>query len=261
MDEVSPPVDAPGSTASEGRPVGIDLRTARRNTVLGGLDDASLATLLPDLREQPLVPGRVLHEPGQEIDDVHFPLVGVVSIVASLGADQVVETATVGREGVVGIAAFLDSGVPSEQSLVQVPGQALSMSADKLREHVSDADRALTAMLRRSAHALFTQVSRNAACNRVHTVRQRAARWLLMTADRMDSASFELTQHFLAEMLAVRRTSVNEVAQSLAEDGCLTYRRGVITIVDRPRLQGHACDCYEVIRRATDTLLAVRAQP
>jgi DNA-binding FadR family transcriptional regulator len=104
-------------------------------------------------------------------------------------------------------------------------------------------------------------VSRNAACNRVHTVRQRAARWLLMTADRMDSASFELTQHFLAEMLAVRRTSVNEVAQSLAEDGCLTYRRGVITIVDRPRLQGHACDCYEVIRRATDTLLAVRAQP
>src|SRR5688572_5642915 len=82
------PVDASGSTAPEGCPVGIDLRTARRNTVLGGLDDAALAALLPDLRETPLVPGHVCHESGQEIDDVHFPLVGVVSIVADLGADQ-----------------------------------------------------------------------------------------------------------------------------------------------------------------------------
>jgi CRP-like cAMP-binding protein len=112
-------------------------------------------------------------------------------------------------------------------------------------------DDPLTTMLRRSALALFTQVSRNAACNRIHTVRQRAARWLLMTADRMDSPSFELTQHFLAQMLAVRRTSVNEVAKELAEDGCITYTRGIITIIDRPGLQSYACDCYDVIRRAT----------
>nr|WP_275585668.1 helix-turn-helix domain-containing protein [Geodermatophilus sabuli] len=111
-------------------------------------------------------------------------------------------------------------------------------------------------MLQRSAQALFTQVSRNAACNRVHTVRQRAARWLLMTADRMDSSRFDLTQHFLAQMLAVRRTSVSEVAQSLAEDGCITYTRGSIGITDRPRLQSHACDCYEAIRRATGDALA-----
>ena len=126
------------------------------------------------------------------------------------------------------------------------------MTAEDFREHIADVNGPLTAMLRRSAQALFTQVSRNAACNRVHTVRQRAARWLLMTADRMDSPSFELTQHFLAQMLAVRRTSVSEVAQSLAEDGCLTYIRGLITITDRPRLQANACDCYAVIRRATD---------
>ena len=114
------------------------------------------------------------------------------------------------------------------------------------------------AMLRRSPQALFTQVSRNAACNRVHTVRRRAARWLLMTADRMDSSSFELTQHFLAQMLAVRRTSVSEVAQSLAEDGCITYTRGRITITDRPRLQAHACVCYGVTRGATETALSPR---
>jgi CRP-like cAMP-binding protein len=240
--------------------VGTSARTARRNAVLAGLDAATLDVVLPDLRETALSSGVVLHEAGQAIQEVHFPLVGVVSIVADLGADQVVETATVGREGMVGIAAFLDSGVPTEQALVQVPGEALTMSAENLRRHFTDVDSALTSMLRRSASALFTQVSRNAACNRVHNVRQRAGRWLLMTADRMDSPSFELTQHFLAQMLAVRRTSVSEVAQSLAEDGCITYSRGVITIVDRPRLRSHACDCYDVIRRATDAVLAARAR-
>ena len=92
----------------------------------------------------------------------------------------------------------------------------------------------------------------------MHTVRQRAARWLLMTADRMDSSSFELTQHFLAQMLAVRRTSVSEIAQSLAEDGCITYTRGTITITDRPRLHTHACDCYDTIRQATEAALVAR---
>ena len=236
----------------------IDQVLARRNTVLGGLDEGALSILLPDLSETPLPVGRVLHEPGRAVSDVYFPLVGVVSVVADLGEDQVVETATVGREGMVGISVYLGADAPTERSLVQVPGRALRMTAEDLREHIADVDGPLTAMLRRSAQALFTQVSRNAACNRVHTVRQRAARWLLMTADRMDSPTFELTQHFLAQMLAVRRTSVSEVAQSLAEDGCITYTRGRITITDRPRLLSHACNCYEAIRWATDAVLAAR---
>jgi CRP-like cAMP-binding protein len=192
---------------------------ARRNSVLGGLPEAALAALLPDLSETPLPAGRVLHEPGRAVSEVYFPLLGVVSVVADVGDDQIVETATIGQEGMVG---------------------------------------PLTAMLRRSAEALFTQVSRNAACNRVHTARPRAARWLLMSADRMDSPRFQLTQHFLAQMLAVRRASVSEVAQSLAEDGCITYSRGLITITDRPRLQAHACNCYDAIRRATDAALAAQ---
>jgi CRP-like cAMP-binding protein len=238
--------------------VTTDAGLARRNTVLAGLDEGALATLLPDLAETPLPAGRVLHEPGRAIREVYFPLVGVVSVLADLGDDQVVETATIGREGMVGISVYLGAGTPSERALVQVPGRALSMTVEDLREHIADVDGPLTAMLRRSAQALFTQVSRNAACNRIHTARQRAARWLLTTADRMDSPRFELTQHFLAQMLAVRRTSVSEVAQSLAEDGCITYTRGLITITDRPRLQSHACTCYEAIRRATDAALAAR---
>ncbi|MEX5717150.1 Crp/Fnr family transcriptional regulator [Geodermatophilus maliterrae] len=233
----------------------IDPSTARGNTVLAGLDEPALAPLLPDLHETLLSLGQVLHEPGKPIQVVYFPLVGVVSVLADLGADQVVEIATIGREGMVGISVYLGAVAPTERALVQVPGRALAMSVEDLREHLADADGPLTAQLARSAQAMFTQVARNAACNRVHTVRQRAARWLLMTADRMDSPSFDLTQHFLAQMLAVRRTSVSEVAQSLAEDDCIVYIRGTITITDRPRLQSHACNCYEAIRQATDAAM------
>ncbi len=236
----------------------VDPSTARRNTVLAGLGGDDLAALLPRLHETPLALGQVLHEHGEPITAVHFPVVGVVSVLADLGDDQVVEAATIGREGIVGVSVVLGAGCPTERSRVQVPGRALTMGVEDLAEHLADVDGPLTARLRRSAQAMFTQVARNAACNRVHTVRQRAARWLLMTADRMDDATFDLTQHFLAQMLAVRRTSVSEVAQALAEEGCIDYTRGTITITDRPGLEAHACTCYEAIRRATDAAMAVR---
>ena len=235
--------------------VGVDPALARRNALLDGLDDDDLAELLPDMRHLPLPAGLVLQEPGEPVEEVQFPLVGVVSVVADLGLPQLVETATIGREGMVGISVFL-AGIPTERALVQVPGEALAMTADALRARISAVDGPLTLMLRRSTQALFTQVSRNSACNRVHSIRRRAARWLLMTADRMDSPSFELTQHFLAQMLAVRRTSVSEVAQALAEDGCIVYTRGTITILDRPLLESNACDCYEAIRTGILTALA-----
>jgi CRP-like cAMP-binding protein len=236
--------------------VAIDQGTVRRNSVLGGLDETALAPVLPALSETALPLGQVLHEPGDPVRTVYFPVVGVVSVVADLGGDQLVETATIGREGMVGVSVLLGVGTPTERSQVQVAGRALTMRVDDLRAHLADGDGPLATRLGRSAQALFTQVARNAACNRVHAVRPRAARWLLMTADRMDSPSFDLTQQFLAQMLAVRRTSVSEVARSLAEDGCITYTRGTITITDRARLQGHACNCYEAIRRATDAAMA-----
>jgi CRP-like cAMP-binding protein len=235
--------------------VATDLDTARRNAVLDGLADDDVTTLLPHLMRVSLALGDVLHEAGQPVECVYFPVSGVVSVVADLGDDQVVETATIGREGIVGTSVFLGAVAPTERSLVQVAGQALQMDADAFRAAITDVDGPLTAMLRRSAQAMFTQVSRNAACNRVHTVRQRAARWLLTTADRMDAPTFDLTQHFLAQMLAVRRTSVGEVAQALADDGAISYTRGSINILDRERLRSSACNCYDVIREATDKAL------
>jgi CRP-like cAMP-binding protein len=189
---------------------------------------------------------------------VHFPTVGVVSIVAELDDGGLVEAATVGYEGMVGISVFLGAGAPTERAVVQVSGRALAMSTEDFRQQIEEVDGPLQVMLRRYTQALFTQLTRNAACNRAHSVRRRAARWLLMTADRMGGPSFELTQEFLAQMLSVRRASVSEVAQALAEDGCITYTRGNITILDRPRLQANACECYDVIRRATAEALGRR---
>lgn len=224
--------------------------TARRNTILDSLGAEQLDQLLTHLEEVPLPLGDVLHEPERPVGAVYFPLVGVVSIVADLDRDLTVEAATVGHEGMVGLAAFLGAGAPTERALVQVSGRALRMNADTFQAAAAAVDSPLYAALRRYTQTMLTQLARNAACNRVHTVRQRAARWLLMTADHMDALSFDLTQEFLAQMLAVRRASVSDVAQGLAEDGCITYTRGTVTILDRDRLQSHACDCYAVIARA-----------
>jgi CRP-like cAMP-binding protein len=228
---------------------GVELATARGNALLDRLGDADLAALLGHAREVELALGSTLHEPGLPVHDVHFPLTGVVSLVTDLGEGEVVEAATVGHEGMAGIAVFLGAGVPTERARVQVAGRAVSLSAQTLSAAAAG-DGPLYDTMRRYSQALFTQLARNAGCNRVHLVQQRAARWLLTTADRMHSPTFDITQEFLAQMLAVRRASVGRVARSLAEAGCITYVRGTLTILDRPQLEAYACTCYGVVREA-----------
>jgi len=223
--------------------------------VLQGLSDAQLAALLPTMTEVPLLAGQILQEPGQRVEDVYFPLYGVISLLVPLGPVEVVEVATIGREGVLGMTVFLGGTAPTEHACVQVAGLALTMTAEAFAAEVHQLDGPLESRLRRYAQTLVTQLARNAACNRSHNVRQRAARWLLTTADRTDGLSFELTQQDLAQMLAVRRASVNEVAQALSHDGSITYTRGVVEILDRDRLQSHSCDCYLVLARATAAAL------
>jgi CRP-like cAMP-binding protein len=238
--------------------VPTDSLTARRNAVLDGLADAELADLLPKLEEVQLARGQVLYEPGGPIEAVHFPTVGVVSLVHELAGGDVVEIATVGREGMTGISVFLGATEPSERAIVQISGHALRMTTEQLQQQLRNLDGPLQAWLRRYTEAMFTQLGRNAACNRVHRVQQRAARWLLMSADRMQSNTFDLTQEFLAQMLAVRRASVSQVAQALADAGCISYTRGSITILDAEKLHAHACDCYDVIARATEQAMTPR---
>jgi CRP-like cAMP-binding protein len=223
----------------------------RRNRVLAALPDAERDRFAGALTAVDLGLGEVLYQPGEPITAVCFPLRGVFSIVTDLGG-PVVEVATVGDEGMVGLPVFLGAGVPTERALCQVAGSALRMDADVFRHEIAIMDGALQHVLQRYTQSMFTQLARNAACNRSHQTRERCARWLLMTADRMHSETFALTQEFLAQMLAVRRSSVSEVAAALAEDGCIRYRRGMITVLDRERLEANACSCYRVIRDATD---------
>jgi len=131
---------------------------ARRNGVLDGLSDDELAVLLPDLEEVSLPLGRVLHEPGRRIDEVYFPISGVVSVVAELDGDQIVEAATIGKEGMAGLAAFLGTGAPTERALVQVPGAALRMPAARFAQALAAEDGALTGALRRCTQAMLTQL-------------------------------------------------------------------------------------------------------
>jgi CRP-like cAMP-binding protein len=223
----------------------------RHNRILAALPDRELSQLAEELEPVDLTAGAVLYEPGERITYAYFVLIGVVSLVANLESGQIVEVATIGDEGIVGLPVFLGTSLPSERAAVQIPGSALRISADRLRNAIAADHPSLQLILQRYTQTVFTQLARNAACNHAHNTRQRCARWLLMSADRMHADTFDLTQEFLAQMLAVRRASVSEVASALAEDGCIRYSRGRITVLDRHRLEANACDCYHVIR---DTL-------
>lgn len=239
---------------------GVDLGVARDNALLDGLSDADLTELLVEAAVVELVVGTVLYERGEPVTAIHFPLSGVVSLVIDLG-EEVVEAATVGFEGVSGISVFLGAGSPTERAVVQVRGRAVTLSADAFMQAAAAVDGPLYEVLRRYVQVLFTQLARNAGCNRVHLLQQRAARWLLTTADRMRSPTFDITQEFLAQMLSVRRASVSRVARSLAAAGAITYVRGTLTIVDRQQLGSYACSCYDVVRDVTHEALHPAAAP
>jgi hypothetical protein len=257
-DQIIDPADRrPGSESIQGE--GLSHGTAAGNLLLDGLTDADAALVLGEAREVALDLGTVLYEPGRPVRTVHFPLSGVVSIVTDLGQGTVVEAATVGFEGMSGISVFLGAGAPTERGLVQVAGRAVALDVAAFERAAALVDGPLHLTMRRYSQTLFTQLARNAACNRVHTVQQRAARWLLSTSDRMRSPTFVLTQEFLAQMLAVRRASVSGVAGRLAEAGCIRYVRGTVTVLDRPALLDRACDCYRVLRDNTLQTLGIEA--
>lgn len=227
------------------------VQNARRNLVLELLPDDVLQRLEPYLHEVTMGRGDILYDSGHAVPAVHFPLNCVVSLLQPIdNQDTFVEVATVGRDGMSGISVFLGS-VPAERAIVQVPGRAMTMTSEQFRRQLVELDGPLQGMMRRYTHALVIQLSRNTACNRAHPVHQRAARWLLMTADRVGSDTFELTQQFLGHMLGVRRATVGDVAKKLADEAVITYNRGVIRIIDRNRLHAASCSCYDLINTLT----------
>ncbi len=165
------------------------------------------------------------------------------------------EVGTIGNEGMVGLPVFLGADQTPTEAFCQVEGEALRMRTDMFREEVKNGG-GLVSILHRYTQALFTQIAQSAACNRLHSIEQRCARWLLLTQDRVEPDEFSLTHEFMGQMLGVRRATVTEVAGTLQKAGLITYNRGKITVLDRKGLEGASCECYQIIRQDYDRLLA-----
>jgi CRP-like cAMP-binding protein len=225
------------------------------NRLLDALPDADRSRVGSLLANATADRDDTLIEPGQPIEHVWFPLDLVVSIVLPLPQGEVVELATVGNEGMVGVAVFLGATSTESRSFPQAGGRVLRMPAADFRREVG-ADGALRVLVQRYTSAFVVQLARQVACNRLHSIEERTCRWLLTTHDRVGSDRLLLTQEYLAQMLGVRRASVNVVAGFLQQAGFITYRRGAITIVDRGGLENSACECYRVIREQYDQVVS-----
>jgi CRP-like cAMP-binding protein len=227
---------------------------ARRNRLLANLPEADFERLLPNLELVGLALKEALYDANRPIRHVHFVLCGVVSLVTTLEGGAIVETGLVGNEGMVGLPAFLGAMTSPVTAFCQVPGLALRIDAAALREEARGGV-ALVGVLHRYTQAFLTQLSQSVACNRMHGLRERCARWLLMTHDRAGTDEFSLTHEFLSQMLGVRRAGVTEVLRELRAAGLVRYRQRRLAVVDRPGLEAASCRCYRTIRAEYDRLV------
>ncbi|HXD74689.1 MAG TPA: Crp/Fnr family transcriptional regulator [Vicinamibacterales bacterium] len=216
-----------------------------QNFLLAALPDDDLTRIVPQLEVVPLRLKELLHKPGEPIDYVYFPGGGFCSIVTVLEDGSMVEAATVGREGLVGLAAALYENPSSTATMAQSDVDVCyRMSADDFREEM-DRCGAFHHAIHRYSQALMAFVMQSAACNAAHSIEQRLARWLLVAQDRMGADEFYLTQEFIAMMLGASRSTVTTIAGELQDAGFITYRRGKVTILDRAALEAASCECYK----------------
>jgi CRP-like cAMP-binding protein len=189
------------------------------------------------------------------ITDVYFPEDAIISLVTQMKDGSGVEAMTIGNDGFAGLAVF--HGLDSTQCLAcgQITGKAWRLSTEKFKRLVAESP-ALQRILPRYTHLVFETVSQAAACNRLHVIEQRCARWLLMSEDRVGRPKFDLTQEFLAEMLGVRRPGVTVAMGILEKHGLIAHGRGNITVVNRPGLESASCECYAKIKRRQDEILS-----
>lgn len=231
------------------------VHTPARNRLLELLPGADRERLLPTLQHVHGTYGQTVFERNEPIYHVDFPLAAVISVVVIMGDGSIVETATVGNEGMVGLPLLLGTERSTVRAFYQVPGPSLRMRAELFRAEIARSG-AFADIMRRYALAYLTQVSQTAACNRIHAVEERLCRWILMSQDRVGSDTLMLTQDIMSQMLGVRRASVSVVAARLQKGGLIRYSRGTLHVVDRAALEASACECYRAVRAETERLLA-----
>jgi CRP-like cAMP-binding protein len=227
------------------------------NRILNSLPQNIFAALEPHLKIVNLPFGSVISETDQFVSTVYFPHSGIISLVVEMEIGDMIETAMVGRDGVVNATSALDGNISLHRGLVQAEGAASVISPGALR-NLADEFKPFRSILIRHEQVLLAQAQQSAGCNASHTVEARMCRWLLRIRDLNQSNEVKLTQEFLGQMLGVRRTSVSLVASTLQQAGWIKYRRGHIQITDIEGLKSGVCECYEKVFSHYERLLVTR---
>lgn len=226
----------------------------RQNHVLAALPDEVWLRVQPHLELTPMPLGLVLYESGDHMQHAYFPTTSIVSLLYVMEDGHSTEIAIVGNEGIVGIALFMGGETTPSRGVVQAAGACYRMPGKLLKDEFLRAG-PLQRLLLRYTQALITQMAQTAVCNRHHSIDQQFARWLLLSIDRLSSNDLVMTQELIANMLGVRREGVTEAAGKLQKLGLIRYNRGRISVLDRPGLEQHSCECYAVVKREFDRLL------
>ena len=227
-------------TNTEGKPVG--------NIILLSISDSDYTSLRPHLEYVSLPNHLILHERGGKLEFVYFPNRGLISLVVVMKDGRTAEAGIVGNEGFTGTPAAVRLSTSPLQAVVQITGDGFRVEVEVLQDSL-DSTPHLQLLLSRYAIVQGMQVAQTAACNRLHDIRQRLARWLLMTQDRVDSESLPITHDFLATMLGTDRPSVSSAAGILQKELLIEYSRGAVKIVNRNKLEDSACECYGITRK------------
>ena len=222
-----------------------------KNYILNSLPAAEFERLLPDLEPVKVGLGAILYRPEQTIEYVYFPNDAMASIVATTTEGQSAETGVVGREGIVGVDVLMGSDISFNETFIQLAGGGLRMKTSVIRERFKEGG-ALQNSILKFIRLMMLQISQTALCNRLHTVEERLARWLLLCHDRAASDKLHLTQEFLGIMLGANRSTVTTAAITLQGGGFIKYSRGLITILDRAALEHFSCDCYRTVKEEYD---------
>jgi CRP-like cAMP-binding protein len=223
-------------------------QTVIKNQILAAIPRDEYERLLPNLEPVDLPLGQILYKSGDVIEDVYFPTNGLVSLITHMKDGTTIEVGLIGKDGMVGIPVLLGDDIAFEEAIVQIAGSGLRMRSVQLKKVLKRGHSPLLTELLLYTRILMKQVAQTAACNRLHTVKERLSRWLLMCHDRMEADELHLTQEYISDMLGSRRAGVSSAANGLQAEGVIRYSRGHISILKRSGLEGFSCECYEAVK-------------
>ncbi len=229
-------------------------RLSLGNNLLAALNDSEFQRLLPDLQRVQLTSGQVLYEPDHEIQYTYFPINAVVCLMALMENGSNIGVGIIGKEGMVGLPLFLGSNTTPNEALVEIAGSAIRMRASVFK-HASE-QTAFNSLLHLYTQAVLTQTAQASACNRFHTLKPALANWLLSIHDRIEGDELRITHELISTMMGVRRAGVTNATLELQDEGLIRGTRGLIRILDRQGLEAASCECYQLVKKEFDRLLA-----